>query len=309
MNRCAAVNASAVVSVAFCGTITAMSPLTGVINESWLLYKAQARHLLTIAFVVYLIAGIISALLEELGGVFGALLALLVTIVAIFLLQAALVTAVQDVRDGRVDLSVGKTFSAATPFIPSVAAASILAGIVITFGLILFIIPGLALITIWSVIVPVIVLERSGALASFGRSQQLVRGRFWNVFGTLFLLFLIQFIVNFVLGVIFSFMPLVLGHFLGSVISGTLVAPFIAVVVTLMYFRLAAAPVPAGGGYGGPNPYGAPPPGPFGNQPPGQYGTGYPPAGQPDQGFPPSSAPGPGASSSNPSDGGSWPSS
>jgi hypothetical protein len=286
-----------------------MSPLTGVINESWLLYKAQARHLLTIAFVVYLIAGIISALLEELGGVFGALLALLVTIVAIFLLQAALVTAVQDVRDGRVDLSVGKTFSAATPFIPSVAAASILAGIVITFGLILFIIPGLALITIWSVIVPVIVLERSGALASFGRSQQLVRGRFWNVFGTLFLLFLIQFIVNFVLGVIFSFMPLVLGHFLGSVISGTLVAPFIAVVVTLMYFRLAAAPVPAGGGYGGPNPYGAPPPGPFGNQPPGQYGTGYPPAGQPDQGFPPSSAPGPGASSSNPSDGGSWPSS
>jgi hypothetical protein len=68
-----------------------MSPLTGVITETWQLYKAQARHLLTIAFVVYLISGIISALLEELGGLFGALLASLVTIIALFLLQAALV--------------------------------------------------------------------------------------------------------------------------------------------------------------------------------------------------------------------------
>jgi hypothetical protein len=268
-----------------------MSPLTGVINESWQLYKAQARHLLTIAFVVYLIAGVISALLEELGGLFGVLLAVLVTIIAIFLLQAALVKAVQDVRDGRVDLSVGQTFSAATPFIAPVAGASILAGIVITFGLFLLIIPGLALITIWCLIVPVIVLEQSGVLASFGRSQRLVRGRFWNVLGTLFLLFLIQLGVSFVLGEIFRFMPLVLGNFLASVISGTLIAPFTAVVVTLMYFRLVAAPVPAagdyGGGYGGP--YGGPPPG------------------QPDPGFPPPSAPDPGASS--PSDGGSWPSS
>jgi hypothetical protein len=299
-----------------------MSPLTGVIDESWQLYKAQARHLLTIAFVVYLITGIISALLEELGGFFGALLAALVIIIAIFLLQAALVTAVQDVRDGRVDLSVGQTFSAATPFIPSVAGASILAGIAITFGLILLIIPGLALITIWCLIVPVIVLERTGALASFGRSQQLVRDHFWNAFGTLFLLFLIQLAVKFVLGVVFGFMPLVLGNFFASLISGTLIAPFIAVVVTLMYFRLVAAPVPASGGYGGPNPYGAPPPGPFGSQPPGEYGTGYPPAGQQDPGFPPASGPSdstfppqqsappdPGASTPNPSDGRSWPSS
>jgi hypothetical protein len=269
-----------------------MSPLTGVIKESWQLYKAQARHLLTIAFVVYLIAGIIAALLEELGGVFGALLASLVTIIALYLLQAALVKAVQDVRDGRADLSVGETFSAATPFIASVAGASILAGIAITFGLILLIIPGLALITIWSLIVPVIVLEQVGALASFGRSQQLVRGRFWNVFGTLCLVFLILLVADFVLGKIFAFMPIVLGHFLGSVIGGTLIAPFIAVVVTLMYFRLAAAPVDAGGyGYGGAspydaqNPYGGPQPGQFGGQPPGQ--PGYPPPADP--GFPSSS--------------------
>jgi hypothetical protein len=278
-----------------------MSPLSGVINESWQLYKAHARHLLTIAFIVYLITAIISAGLQEVGGFFGVLLASLVSIIAVFLLQAALVKAVQDVRDGRADLSIGQTFSAATPYIASVAGASILAGIAIAFGFVLLIIPGLALITIWCLIVPAIVLEQTGTLGSFGRSLQLVRGYFWNVFGTLFLVFVILFAVDIVLGAIFAFMPHLLGNFLSSVISGTLVSPFIAVVVTSMYFRLVAAPaggpVNAGGQYGNQNPYGSASSGTFGGPPPGQqFGGGFPPAGPQDGGF---SAPPPG-----PQDGG-----
>ena len=281
-----------------------MSPLSGVISESWQLYKAHARHLLTIAFIIYLISGIISALLEQVGGFFGYLLAEMITFIALFLLQAALVKAVQDVRDGRADLSVGQTFSSATPYIASVAGASIMAGIAITLGLILLIIPGLALITIWCLIIPAIVLEQTGTLAAFGRSLQLVRGYFWNVFGTLVLVWLILIAVGIVLGAIFSFMPHLLGHFLSSVISGTLVAPFIAVVLTTMYFRLVAAPaggpVNAGGPYGTQNPYGSATPGTFGGPPPGQqFGGGFPPAGPQDGGF---SGPPPG-----PQDGGGYP--
>ena len=69
------------------------------------MYKAHARHLLAIAFVIYLAAAVIAALFELAGGTIGALLGSLVEIVAAFLLQATLVKAVQDVRDGRVDLS------------------------------------------------------------------------------------------------------------------------------------------------------------------------------------------------------------
>ena len=175
-------------------------------------------------------------------------------IFAAFLLQATLVKAVQDVRDGRVDLSLGETVRAATPYLWAVAGASILAGIAITVGLILLIVPGLYLITIWAVIVPVIVLEQSGALASFGRSQQLVRGRGWHVFGTLVLVFIILIAVNLILGLIFSALPSVLGSGLSSVISGTLIAPFLALVVTLVYYRLSAvtqAPTAPGESYGG----------------------------------------------------------
>jgi len=229
-----------------------MNPLSGVLGEAWQMYKAFARHLLAIAFVIYLIAAVIAALLGLAGGFIGTLLGSLVGIVAAYLLQAALVKAVQDVRDGRADLSIGETVRAATPFLAPVIGASLLAGIAITIGLILIIVPGLFLITIWAVIVPVIVLEGAGVFDAFGRSHQLVRGRGWHVFGTLVLTWIILLVVNLVLGAIFVALPNVLSNGLSSVISGTLVAPFIALVVTLVYYRLSATsdPVPPGAGSG-----------------------------------------------------------
>ena len=246
------------------------------------MYKAYAKHLLTIAFVIYVVAAIIAAILS-LAGTFGILLGSLVSLVAAFLLQAALVKAVQDVRDGRVDMSVGETVSAARPYLWSVMGASILAAIAIGIGLILIIVPGLILITIWAVIVPVIVIEQSGALASFGRSRELVRGRGWHVFGTLVIVYVILLVVNIVLGLIFSALPHVLGSGLSSVISGTLISPFIALVVTLVYYRLVgSAPTPPvpGENYGGfqqPPQGGAPYGGGF-QEPPQSSGTygGYP---------------------------------
>ena len=269
-----------------------MNPLSGVLDEAWRMYKTFAKHLLAIAFVIYLGAAIITALLALAGGTVGLLLGALVSIVAAFVLQATLVKAVQDVRDGHADLSIGETVREAMPFIGPVALASILAGIAITIGLLLIIVPGLFLITIWAVIVPVIIIERSGALASFGRSRELVRGHGWHVFGTLVLVYIIMLVVNIVLGVIFSALPHVLGDGLSSVISGTLISPFLALVVTLVYYRLLGVSSSAGGTYGGyqqPSQanapygdYGQPPQGGDqygGYQPPTQGGYGQPPQG------------------------------
>jgi hypothetical protein len=251
-----------------------MNPLSGVLDEAWRMYKTFAKHLLAIAFVIYLVAAIITALLALGGGTVGILLGSFVSVVAAFVLQATLVKAVQDVRDGHADLSIRQTVNEALPFLAPVAGASILAGIAITIGLLLIIVPGLFLITIWAVIVPVIIIERSGALASFGRSRELVRGHGWHVFGTLVLVYIIMLVVNIVLGLIFSALPHTLGDGLSSVISGTLISPFLALVVTLVYYRLVGISAPAAGGppggyqqgYGG---YAQPPQGAD------QYGGGY----------------------------------
>ena len=227
-----------------------MNPLSGVLDEAWRMYKTFARHLLAIAFVIYLGAAIIAGLLALVGTV-GFWLGFVVSVVAAFLLQATLVKAVQDVRDGRADMSISETVSAALPYLWPVAGASILAAIAISIGLFLLIVPGLFLITIWAVIAPVIVIERSGALAAFGRSRELVRGRGWHVFWTLVLVYLIMLVVNIVLGLIFRALPHALGSGLSAIISGTLISPFLALVVTLVYYRLVGVSTSAGGPYGG----------------------------------------------------------
>jgi len=208
------------------------------------MYKAHARHLLVLAFVIYLGAAVVAALLGLAGGI-GDLLGLVANMFAAFLLQASLVKTVQDERERHREMTIAGTVNAAMPFLIPVALVSIVAGIAIAVGMVLLVVPGLWLMTIWAVIIPVIVIERSGAFESFGRSQALVRGRGWHVFFTLVLVYIIQLIADYILTRIFSALPGAFRDGLGTVISGTLIAPFLAIVVTLIYYRLAGDAVAA----------------------------------------------------------------
>ena len=228
-----------------------MSPLTGVIREAWDQYRAYARHLLAISFLLYLGESVIIGVLTRFGGLTGTFVSWIVDLFFMFLLQAALVKAVQDIRDGRVDLGLRATLEAALPYVLPVAAASILASIAIAVGFVLLIVPGLILLTFLSLIVPWIVIGRSPAMESFGRSWRTVRGYGWNVFGTYVLVFLILVLVQLVLGAIFVALPSGVGSFVAGLVAGTLISPFIALVVTGVYYRLtsvrAGEPAPPGG--------------------------------------------------------------
>jgi hypothetical protein len=216
-----------------------------VISEAWGLYKTHWRTLLPIALVVYIALGLISLLLALALGWFGALLGALIGIIGLFWLQGALVEAVADIRDGRADLSMGETFSRAQDHIGRLAIAGILAGLAIAVGLLALIVPGLYLMTIWSVIIPVIVLERRKVMEAFGRSRELVSGNGWNVFGVIVITFLILIGVSIVLGLALIWLEGVLGEFIRSVISNTITIPFVALAWTVMYFRLLELKEPA----------------------------------------------------------------
>jgi hypothetical protein len=253
-----------------------MSPLTGVLAEAWDLYRRFAGHFLLISFVIYVVTAILVALLS-LGGIAGALIGAVISFAATYVVQASLIKAVQDVRDGRVDLDLGETVRAAGPYILPVIGASILAGIGIAIGFILLIVPGLILLTYWSLIVPFIVLEGAGVFDSFGRSMRTVRGYAWRVFGTYVLVFLTLIAFAIVLGFILLLLPLWLRSFVNSILSGTLIAPFLALVATLIYYRLTAAHAgqpytptgpPGAPGWHPPHPPPTPgPPGPSGPRP------------------------------------------
>lgn len=218
-----------------------MNPLTGVLSEAWDLYKKHAAHFLLLSFAIYLVVAVISALLSWGLGRFGGFLGAVLSVFGMYLLQAALVKAVQDVRDGRVDLNLRQTVEAVMPSVAPVAIASILASIAIAAGFFVFIVPGLILATFLSLIVPWIVIGGSAALSSFGRSWRTVRGNGWHVFGTYVVVFLALILADIIIALILAFLPGTAANFLAEIISGTLVAPFIAAVVTLVYYRLTAA--------------------------------------------------------------------
>jgi hypothetical protein len=75
--------------------------------------------------------------------------------------------------------------------LPETVALLLVIGIGVGLGIVLLIVPGVWLGTIWGLALPALVIERTGVFGALGRSRALVRGRFWAVLGLLVLAFLI----------------------------------------------------------------------------------------------------------------------
>jgi hypothetical protein len=225
-----------------------LSP-TQIYGEAWGLYKRFWQHFVPIALVVFAVVALVSLLLVIAVGWVGAILAGLFSIAGTFWLQGAIAEAVADVRDGRVDLSIGDTLRKVSPKLARLVGAGLLAALGIIAGFILLIVPGLILLTWWVLISPVIVLEDKGAIEAFGRSRELVRGNGWNVFGAIAIAIGISIVASIIASLLLFWLPDAAEGFLRSLISNTIIGPFIAAAWTLMYFRLrgdepAPQPVP-----------------------------------------------------------------
>jgi len=221
-----------------------VNPTSGVIGEAWETFKAHWRHLVPIALVVYVAVALISLVLVLLLTWLGAILSFIISLIALFWVQGALVRAVEDIRDGRADMSLGETYERVRPQLPAIIVGGLLAGLGIAFGLVLLIVPGLILLTWWIVIIPVIVLEERSAGEAFSRSRQLVRGHAWRVFGVIVLTILLVIAFNIVLGILLLPVSDWLRSFVSNIVIGTVVTPFVVVTWTTLYYRLRAAKEP-----------------------------------------------------------------
>jgi hypothetical protein len=216
-----------------------------VINEAFSIYGQNLAALLGSALVVFVVVGLVSGVLQNAGGLVLELLAVIVRLVGYAIYAGFVVRLVQDVRDGRRDQTVGDLFSAAAPAILPLILFGILFGIGTGIGFFLLIVPGLILVTFWSVGAPAIVVERVGVIEAFGRSWRLVRGDAWSVFGTLVVVLLIVIVVGIVLGAIAT--PIGNGAtVVAAILSTVLTAPVFALTASVLYFDLGGGlPAPA----------------------------------------------------------------
>jgi len=216
-----------------------------VIGEAYETYKGHIGPLLGAAVIVLGIAGLVEGLFRATDSAILGLIGSLIGLAATFLYTGFVVKLVQDVRDGRLDEGVGGLLSAAAPYIVTLFLAAVVYVIAVGIGLILLIVPGLILITLWAVVAPAIVGENRGAIEAFGRSRELVRGNGWPVFGAIVLALLIVIAIRAVAVAIGYGIADDGGLVVMSVIGSVIASPIFALVSSILFFDL-------GGGAGAP---------------------------------------------------------
>jgi hypothetical protein len=209
-----------------------------------------SRHFLTF-FIVTLIAYAPTLLMgstdaadpvapsEALSQAIWAFLALILLMVLSTLAYAILLHATfQDMRHRPVRL-IASLNVGLSRFFPLIGVA-FLAGLLIVLALILLIIPGLILYTMWFVAVPACVVERFGPWTSLRRSRELTKGYRWKLFALALLLLIVDFSSYLVaLGASVVAGPIV---GIGSQLIWTAIsAAFSAIVITVAYYDLRVA--------------------------------------------------------------------
>jgi Uncharacterised protein family (UPF0259) len=209
---------------------------TAVVSRIWAIYKDQFLLLFGIAIALFAVQFVAVLLLTSADAL--PLAALLWALSVLY--QGMVVKLVQDIRDGRRDHSIRQLVHSVEPVFWRLLAVSVLFGIGVGIGFVLLIVPGLVLMVIWSVVAPVMVLERPGVFAAFGRSRELVRGNGWNVFAVLALVIVAVLVVSIVVGIASS--PLgSLGRALVQWAVNAAAAPLTALSASVLYFELTGA--------------------------------------------------------------------
>lgn len=206
-----------------------------VLKDTWRLYRTLFLRSFLTGFVVFAALGVfaISPYLSALIGFVGTTL-----------VQGALVEVVEDEHRGRAARGFGELYRRSWSRLGSMLAVSILMGIGVGLGLVLFIVPGVLLAIRWAVATPVVMLEGLGARAAMRRSQKLVGGHRKDVFVVLANIW----IRTFVAWMVFSFLIGALASgtshpalalWFGGVLAAALVTPYAAHALNVVYYRLA----------------------------------------------------------------------
>lgn len=210
----------------------------GILSEATDTWKKAFGTIWLIALILLVPVGILSYFSDR-GWLIG-LIYFVASILATLYIQGVLARIVQDVReDGKVDWSVGELLKSINPKLLPLLGLTIVLSILISIGLVLFIIPGIILALIWFVAVPVLIIEDKGVFDSMSRSGELTKGNRWRIFGLMLVVYIGVFVVFLIAALIAAVLP-ILG-LIAFIALAVIVYPWIAVVVPTVYYALAGA--------------------------------------------------------------------
>ena len=134
--------------------------------------------------------------------------------------------------------SLGEAFNFIIYKLPSLIAAAIITVILIVLGFIAFIIPGIILAIMFSLVIPTIIIENVGALDSLSRSRRLVSNRWLKTLALLLIVYLLALFVSYI-GTLIG-QPFGEFKWLISSIISAFVQPIIPIALTFYYYSMLA---------------------------------------------------------------------
>jgi hypothetical protein len=155
----------------------------GALAEAWRFYRSHAGPVLRVTALAYGGIVFISAVFLAVAGPFGLIPAAYLWVASIYWLQAPLARIVEDTRSGQQSRGARKTLESVYAQLGRITGASALAALAVVATLLIFFPFAFYLLTRWSLLVPVVAVENVGLFTAFSRSNEIVRGHAWRVFG------------------------------------------------------------------------------------------------------------------------------
>jgi len=172
--------------------------------------------------------------------VIGALSGLVLWIVGTTTTGIVIKNASDQIEKGTSNLGV--SFNFVISKLPSLLIAQFVAGILIAIGMIFFIVPGIIIAIMFSLVLPTIIVEQKGAFESLGRSKKLVSNRWVKTFLLALILGIIVLIVNggatVLAGPLSTVHPIV-NPLITNIISA-FVSPIYPIGITYLYYAMIA---------------------------------------------------------------------
>jgi hypothetical protein len=221
-----------------------------VLGELWRLYRAHLPALLVAGVVLFVPLGLLDALADSLfedvdassgleiaGAAAGAMGTAALSLLG-EVLYAGFVAAVVIEEHGGEHHSM-RDLVRSLPF-GRLIGADLLYVLVVVLGLLLFVVPGLVVLTWFALVAPAVKIEGLGIAEALRRSRALVRPRFWPVFALVVPLALVTDLISDTAfsGALSAFGDSLVGEWAGSAASELLTAPFLALVVVVLFFEL-----------------------------------------------------------------------
>jgi hypothetical protein len=205
--------------------------LAEVLDRGFRVLRDHFRLLVGIAAWAWIPYGVLLALSASNKTFAG--LAMLLFLIVSPLMYAALIVAVGEVyldQPATIAVSYESTRSLVVPIVGSF----LLLYVLLALALLAFIIPGIYFMVCWTLITPVMIVERRFGMAALRRSRELVKGAWGRTFAILFVASLIASLPGSMLNVYWMFIPY-LGPVLNAATSAV-VSTYSAVVLVIYYF-------------------------------------------------------------------------